>query len=69
MTAAQKKAWFLNEYSWSNGDKWVAINDDDSEQKLKHVYGGAVQVANMINWELVKVASDNEGAEPIIFEI
>ena len=70
MEAAQKKAMFLAGNEGAVSDKWCAMNTDRTEQTIKHCYGGAVQAANMINWELVMVDENDDGElAPVVFDI
>tara|TARA_R110002096_G_scaffold199152_1_gene382914 strand:- start:54 stop:266 length:213 start_codon:yes stop_codon:yes gene_type:complete len=70
MEAAQKKEIFLSENEGDMGDKWCAVNADKSEQTIKHCYGGAVQAAKMIDWELVLVDENDDGEmAPVVFDI
>lgn len=53
------KEMFLEQHGGDRSDKWCVEFIDGSSGTYKHVYGGAEQLAVMVNWPEVKV-SDGE---------
>ena len=45
---------FLDEHGHDNSDKWGVEYKDGTDRTFKHVYGGAKQLAEMVDWENVK---------------
>ena len=54
-----KKQLFIDQHGNSNGDKWCVEYIDGSYEDFKHVYGGAMDLADMVEWD--KVAIDIDG--------
>ena len=53
--ATDNKQKFLDEHGSSLSDKWGVEFKDGTCRTYKHVYGGAVELADQVNWDAVAI--------------
>ena len=49
---------FINQCGNDQSDKWGVDFKDGSYKTFKHIAGGAMQLADMVNWENVAIDED-----------
>ena len=54
-TANKNKELFIEQEGHDRSDKWFVQYTDGSHQVFKHIYGGAMELVDMVEWEKVKV--------------
>jgi len=53
--ATNNKQVFLNEHGSSRSDKWSVEFKNGTCRTYKHVYGGAEELAEQVNWDAVAI--------------